>query len=120
MISEPEGRFIAVASQRAQGATYDRRGRQVPSPNAVPDQAAIHGAAMRGLNPVIEFLAAHGANLQAKDAQGKTPLDLAMGNYNENFRSAKIEPLVETVALLEKLIAASDAQASNTQANNSE
>jgi cytohesin len=116
MVTEPDGRIFINGAQRAQGVTYARRGRQVPSPSAVPDQAAIHGAAMRGLNPVIEFLAAHGADLEAVDAHGKTPLDLAMGNYDENFRTQKAEPLVETVALLERLLAErnGNAQASNT------
>jgi ankyrin repeat protein len=60
---------------------------------------------MRGLNSVIEFLAAHGAELEPKDANGRTPLDLAMGRYDEDFRTQTAEPLVETVALLERLIA---------------
>jgi cytohesin len=105
MVAEPSRRVFENASQRAQGYTYAGRGRQVPSPNAVPHHTALHGAAMRGFNSVVEFLAANGADLEPKDADGRTPLDLAMGNYSEDFRSAQAEPLVETVALLERLIA---------------
>jgi ankyrin repeat protein len=38
---------------------------------------ALHAAAYQGLNDVIEFLAAHGANLDAKDGFGQTPLSIA-------------------------------------------
>lgn len=84
---------------------YDTRGRQVPGAHAVPHRMAIHGAAVRGFTYVVEFLAAHGADLEAKDADGKTPLDLAMGRYTEVFLRQAAEPHVETVELLERLIA---------------
>jgi hypothetical protein len=60
---------------------------------------------MRGLTPSVEWLAAHGAELEPLDAGGKTPLDLARGDFQENFRTEVAEPHVETVALLERLIA---------------
>jgi ankyrin repeat protein len=85
--------------------SYDYRGRQVPSPRAIPHRTALHGAAMKGFNAFVEFLVAHGADLYAKDANGRTPLDLAMGRYEENFLRQAAEPHVETVALLEKLMA---------------
>jgi ankyrin repeat protein len=104
MLAEPKREFVLVAAQQALGYTYQGRGRQVPSPNAALHHTALHGAAMRGLTPVVEFLASHGAALTAKDADGKTPLDLANGSYNENFRTQPAEPHVETVALLERLM----------------
>ena len=55
--------------------------------------------------PATTMQAEHGADLEAKDADGRTPLDLARGNYSENFQTARAEPHVETVALLERLIA---------------
>lgn len=59
---------------------------------------AMHAAARRGLPDVIAFLAKNGAKIDAKDSQGKTPL-----NYAENL-PAGIEPSPETVALLKKLM----------------
>ena len=56
-----------------------RRGSQMPGPNAVPNQTALHGAAEHGFDKFIEFLVAHGADLTAKDASGRTPLDVARG-----------------------------------------
>ncbi len=83
------------------------RGRpsQVPSPYAVPHQTALHGAAQRGLTPVVKFLAEHGADLQAKDANDRTPLDLAKGVGVQGIRQAAGDPHPETVKLLESLIA---------------
>ena len=84
---------------------FNVRGRQVPSRSAVPNRMAIHGASQRGFTYIVEFLAAHGADLMAKDANGRTPLDLASGNYSEDFLRQAAEPHVETVKLLESLIA---------------
>ena len=106
MVQEPRTQVSNSASARVQGYTYAGRGRQVPSPAAIPHSAAIHGAARLGLNGVIEFLAANGADLTAADAFGSTPYDIASGNYSENFLRAAAEPLPETMALLESLNAA--------------
>lgn len=106
MVQEPRRQVFQNGSAFAQGYTYARRGRQVPSPHAVPHHTAVHGAAMRGFDFVVEFLAAHGADLEVEDASGRTPLDLARGDYAEDFRTQAAEPLPETVALLERLIAA--------------
>jgi ankyrin repeat protein len=49
--------------------------------NAANDQGntALHGAAERGSTTVIEFLLAKGARLDARNKQGQTPLDIALG-----------------------------------------
>jgi uncharacterized protein len=49
--------------------------------NAANDagQTALHIAAAQRGEEFIRFLVAHGARLDAKDAQGHTPLDIAMG-----------------------------------------
>jgi len=68
---------------------------------------AMHGAAKKGWNKVIRFLAEHGCKLQVKDSAGRTPMDYAKGNYPPAFLDAPPEPLPETIALLESYIAAS-------------
>ena len=75
----------------------------------MPHRTALHGAAMKGFNPIVEFLVAHGADLYAKDANGRTALDLALGDYNEPFLRQKAEPHTETAALLKTLMAANPA-----------
>jgi ankyrin repeat protein len=108
MVTEPKGDAAAhllVIEQRLSDFSYDYRGRQVPSPRAVPHRTALHGAAMKGFNSIVEFLVAHGADLYAKDANGRTPLDLAKGDYNEPFLRQAAEPHEDTVELLEKLMA---------------
>jgi ankyrin repeat protein len=107
MVTEPRRVADNGASARA-AAAGGRGGRasQVPSASAVPHQTALHGAAERGFTPVVKFLAEHGADLQAKDANGRTALDLAKGVGVPGVRQAAGEPFPETVALLESLLAA--------------
>ena len=50
--------------------------------------------------------AEHGADLQAKDANDRTPLDLAKGIGVPGIRQAAGDPHPETVTLIESLIAA--------------
>jgi ankyrin repeat protein len=95
MVTEPR----AAAAGRG-----GRRGSQVPGPLAVPHQTALHGAAARGFTAFVEFLAANGADVQAKDADGRTPLDLARG-VGGGGRGVP-EAFPKTAALLESLIAA--------------
>ena len=40
---------------------------------------AVHSAVQRGAQKVVRFLAEHGAKLDMKNKQGRTPLDIAMG-----------------------------------------
>jgi ankyrin len=62
--------------------------------------AAIHGAANRGANEVIEYLAANGARLDLADSQGRTPLDWAAGVFLATHPPVR-KP--DTIALLERL-----------------
>jgi ankyrin repeat protein len=62
--------------------------------------AAIHGAANRGANDVIEYLAASGARLDVADKQGRTPLDWAAGVFLATHPPV---PKPDTIALLERL-----------------
>lgn len=103
VVAEPGNRYFTTGERRSNFA-YSLRGRQVPSEQAVPHWTALHAAAAKGWNYVVQFLADHGAELQVKDADGRTPLDLAKGSYDAKNAAA---PLPETVALLEALIARS-------------
>jgi ankyrin repeat protein len=78
-----------------------RRDSQVPSANAVPNQTALHGAAEHGFNKFIEFLVANGADLAAKDANGRTPLEAARGAGGQKGGA---DAFPKTVALLESLM----------------
>ncbi|MBI2149564.1 MAG: ankyrin repeat domain-containing protein [Acidobacteria bacterium] len=102
MVTEPR----AAAGPGGARGGGGRRGSQAPSASAVPHQTALHGAAERGFNAFVEFLAANGADLQAKDANGRTPLDLARGVGVAGVRGAAAEPFPKTAALLESLMAA--------------
>jgi ankyrin repeat protein len=78
-----------------------RRGSQMPGANAVPNQTALHGAAEHGFDKFIEFLVANGADLTAKDASGRTPLDVARGAGGVRGGA---DAFPKTVALLESLM----------------
>jgi ankyrin repeat protein len=49
---------------------------------------ALHAAAYQGLNDVIEYLASKGANLDAKDSFGQTPLSIAYAIITEGLKNA--------------------------------
>ena len=63
--------------------------------------AAIHGAANRGSNEIIEFLAEKGAALDIPDKHGRTPLTWAKGVF---LATHPPEAKPETIALLERLL----------------
>jgi ankyrin repeat protein len=68
-------------------------------------QTALHGAAFQGFDDVVQFLAAHGAKLDVKDKQGKTPLDSAKGLAGGvGFDGQSSLPHPSTAALIEKLL----------------
>ena len=68
--------------------------------NAGP--TALHGAAHRGSNEIVQFLVAKGAKLDAKDAEGRTPLIWAEGVAIIDQRLPRPQP--HTVALLQQLM----------------
>jgi uncharacterized protein len=63
-------------------------------------ETALHGAALRGADSIVQFLVDHGAKLDAKTKQGFTPLDVAMG---KNSFAALPVPHDTTVDLIRKL-----------------
>ncbi|MBV9506634.1 MAG: ankyrin repeat domain-containing protein [Acidobacteriia bacterium] len=73
--------------------------------NAADDkgETAMHGAASRGGDAIIQFLADHGAKTDLKDSKGRTPLDVAMGVGAEvgGVRA----PHDSTIGLLKNLMA---------------
>ena len=63
-------------------------------------ETALHGAANRGADSIVQFLVDHGAKLDPKTKQGFTPLDVAMG---KNVLPQLPVPHDSTVALIRKL-----------------
>jgi uncharacterized protein len=62
---------------------------------------AMHGATNRGFDAMVKFLAEHGAKLDAKDKQGRTPMTYAEGVF------LAVQPPVrkpKTIALLQELM----------------
>jgi hypothetical protein len=61
---------------------------------------AIHGAANRGSNAIIEYLVANGAELDVADREGRTPMDWAEGVFLATHPPVR-KP--ETIAALDVL-----------------
>jgi ankyrin repeat protein len=57
---------------------------------------ALHTAAKRGYVEVVRYLAAHGANLDATDRLGNTPLDYALGRSPAMFGAPPESPAAAT------------------------
>jgi len=108
------GEYSASANAAAR-AGRGGRASQVPSALALPHQTALHGAAERGYTPFVKYLAERGADLQAKDANGRTALDLAKGVGVPGIKQAQSEGFPETAALLESLMTAKGIAQSSTK-----
>jgi hypothetical protein len=108
MVSEPRRRLFDGNAVQGAVFTYGIRERpsQMPNVNAVPHETALHGAAERGYTSFVKFLVEHGADLQIKDAEGRTALDLAKGLGVAGVRQAQGEGFPETVKAIEALMAA--------------
>jgi ankyrin repeat protein len=66
---------------------------------------AVMGAANRGSDDVIRFLVEKGARLDAKDNEGRTPLDWAEGVF---LATHAPEPKPSSIALIRELIGEPD------------
>jgi ankyrin repeat protein len=66
-------------------------------------RTALHGAAQKGWNAMVRFLVERGADVAVADATGKTPWDMAAGDYELAITEPQPDPLRETMALLETL-----------------
>ena len=73
-------------------------------------ETALHGAAARGADKVVKFLADNGATLEAKDRSNRTPLDVALGipsavpRAPTDYREPELK--ASTAALLRELMTA--------------
>src|SRR5439155_12947197 len=63
------------------------------------DFTALHGAAFRGLDEVIQILVEHGAHINARDYRGRTPYRLAEGSK----QSFQFQAYPETAAFIKNL-----------------
>jgi len=82
--------------------------------NAADNQGdtALHGAAQKGTDQVVQFLVDHGAKLDIKDRKGRSPLDAAMGLMgNGGFDGSRRDVHESTAELLRKLMAVPEAKA---------
>jgi ankyrin repeat protein len=70
-------------------------------------QTALHGAAEKGSDQVVKFLAENGAKLDLKDKQGRTALDAAMGlaGGGGGFDGSRKDVHETTAALLRQFMA---------------
>jgi ankyrin repeat protein len=87
-----------VSLLRAAGAEVNARNRTKVS--------ALHSAAQHGWNDTVKQLVSAGAQLEAEEAKGLTPLDYAAGRSERAFLEPESKPFQETMALLHGYIVA--------------
>jgi ankyrin repeat protein len=63
------------------------------------DFTALHGAAFKGLNEIVQYLVEHGANINAQDFSGRTPYQIAVGAEQGPF----LQSWPETAEFLKQL-----------------
>ncbi len=66
----------------------------------VDGQTALHAAAKMGWNLIAQYLIDNGIRQQVVDANGNTPIDLALGRYAPAYNTPPAAPLWDTVQLL--------------------
>ncbi len=67
------------------------------------NRTALHAAAARGWNKLIQRLVADGAQLDVIDSNGLSPIDYALGRFPKEFNALAPETYPATVALLRSL-----------------
>jgi ankyrin repeat protein len=82
-------------------------------PDCYKGESAMHGAALHGWIKLAEVLKQAGADLNPEDADGKTPLDYAMGRYRLGFLENQPAPQLKVAEALRALGATREAS-SNT------
>jgi ankyrin repeat protein len=121
-LPQDEGVTALMAVAGLQWLAINTRGRYVTEPEAIATaelligggaeinqkdnrgQTALHGAAFRGWNKLVEFLVENGADLNATDNDGATPLDAALGRMRASARGGASEVHEDTAALLASLV----------------
>lgn len=93
---EPRG--VRSASAEAAVEFLVEAGADVNAVNEA-DFTALHGATFRGLNEVVEYLVAHGADIDARDFRGRTAYRMAEGAK----QSFQFQSWPDTAELLARL-----------------
>jgi ankyrin repeat protein len=107
--------MLASGIGRADGSTYEwseaetleavklclQLGNDLQAANTA-GLTALHGAAHRGSNEIVQFLVSKGAKLDSKDKEGRTPLEWAEGVAIIDQRPPRPQP--HTIALLQRLM----------------
>jgi uncharacterized protein len=78
-------------------------------PDCYKGESAMHGAALHGWIKLAGVLKEAGANLNPVDADGKTPLDYAMGRYRLGFLENQPAPQLKVAEALRALGATKEA-----------
>jgi len=86
------------------------RGADVNAANAA-GETALHGAAQRGADTIVQWLVDHGARLDAKNVAGRMPIDEAMGQANGAGDAVRRPERQSTQALLRGLMSRRPARA---------
>jgi ankyrin repeat protein len=98
-VTEAEGRADPLDAIKL----FLQAGADVNSAN-VTGNTALHYAAQTGANRIVEFLAANGAKLDAKNKDGKTPLDVALAPGPRQMYDNAAGAQKSTVVLIRKLL----------------
>jgi uncharacterized protein len=105
--ADTRGLYTTADVQQRSIASLDlllKAGGEINGAGGRSQQTPLHGAAFWGWNDVVQFLVAHGANINAKDNKGLTPVDSAMGRAGGNSRGGqRIDVHEDTAQLLVKL-----------------
>jgi ankyrin repeat protein len=105
--ADTRGLYTTSDIQQKSIASLDlllKAGGEINATGSRSQQTPLHGAAFWGWNDVVQFLVAHGANVNAKDSRGLTPVDSAMGRAGGNSRGGqRIDVHQDTAELLVKL-----------------
>jgi ankyrin repeat protein len=108
--ADTRGWFTTEDVQQRSIASLDlllKAGGDVNAADPQRGSTLLHGAAFWGWNDVVKYLVEKGANLEAKDSRGFTPIDSALGKAGGNSRGGqRIDVHQDTADLLKQLMAA--------------